>query len=392
MTTVGELILDLTHHGISLACEGADLSYRCPAGSLTQRLKASVLEHKAELLEALADPRAAAMRGWEEAVEAVSAVWNAINASGPDAPWLEEELDGALQSEVGDAIRSGDLLRAFEAISRWREAWLTLLGPASVDHQEIDLSLPLNEGSQEWIEQNAARASAKELFDRLDDPQLPERVKAIYRAEILARADSMIAESEGRRPPPNPTVHAMFDQARRQCLSTHTNGTYRLGSQPGMSPVGDNSRFATAQSSQDGCGSEEAYMAFKFKGIPVDPVLPEGRYPATFVKLDLAENASGEYLKWTFEVLHNGSRQLITGVSSASSAPSAKARQWCETLLGRPLRIDEELSSDVLCRRPCLLELTVDTLKNGAPVNRVGGVLPANTNPPAPYEPQTVTF
>lgn len=34
------------------------------------------------------------------------------------------------------------------------------------------------------------------------------------RQGVLTLADALIGESEGRRPPPNPTVHRMFDEAR----------------------------------------------------------------------------------------------------------------------------------------------------------------------------------
>lgn len=59
----------------------------------------------------------------------------------------------------------------------------------------------------------AQREDGLQLFDWLDSPTFLSGEKVVLRDEILARADALLEESEGRRPPGNPTVHQMFADA-----------------------------------------------------------------------------------------------------------------------------------------------------------------------------------
>jgi hypothetical protein len=64
------------------------------------------------------------------------------------------------------------------------------------------------------LERRARRLSDDRLFDLIADAGTSLAAREVYRGEVHARADQMIAESEGRRLPPNPTVHEMFAGTR----------------------------------------------------------------------------------------------------------------------------------------------------------------------------------
>ena len=60
----------------------------------------------------------------------------------------------------------------------------------------------------------AKRLSASDLVGWLDGDDLLRRAAA--EVEIHARVDLLLDEVEGRKAPPNPTVHAMFEEASRR--------------------------------------------------------------------------------------------------------------------------------------------------------------------------------
>ena len=152
---------------------------------------------------------AEAHRHYEEAVADVARVWDAVKATGSEPPELDcEEI---LDDQVAERFRAGDGLGAIRAIERWRRAWLDHLHP---------LLRPVASATPESQAAAVARhLNATQLFDLVDDPQVPEADRDVYRYEILHRADDMIAESEGRRPHANQAVHEMFSGRTRGLLN-----------------------------------------------------------------------------------------------------------------------------------------------------------------------------
>ena len=136
-----------------------------------------------------------ARQAWEAALAEMTNRWEAhaanARATGQEPIWLE---DDDLQAAIRDAILRSAFTGTLDAIASWRRAWDDAMAGAS------ELPPPLLAA--------AARLPAADLGEWRDAPETVRR-EAAHR-EFLTRADQMIAESEGRRPPPNPTVHEMF--------------------------------------------------------------------------------------------------------------------------------------------------------------------------------------
>jgi len=140
---------------------------------------------------------------WQATVEEVALRWELTGASGV---WLPEEQDLALQGEVAAAIREGDQSRARQRIDAWRAAWLEIL-------KDANRGKSLSPCRHENLSAVARREDGVSLFDWLASSDFTGVEKEVFRAEVFARIDALIEESEGHRPPANPTVHQMFDKA-----------------------------------------------------------------------------------------------------------------------------------------------------------------------------------
>jgi hypothetical protein len=148
---------------------------------------------------------------WTRALQAMAERWeqnrSAAEAAGQEPTWLE---DDELTGEVAAAIRVGDLHGTRKAIAAWQTAWERALGPPP------ELKLPPK------LKEVARGLSATKLNRWLDAPD-PARQEAARR-ELHARADQILEELGGLRPPPNPSVHRMFDEARKRFGSRDLGG------------------------------------------------------------------------------------------------------------------------------------------------------------------------
>ncbi len=237
------ILTALARSGITLKADGTNLRYRSPAGAATAEMKSLLGEHKAMLLELLAEPQRAAREAWTAAVEEVSAAWNALaarsGAGGLEPPWLDEALDQELQAEVAESIRAADLHRAVAAIDRWRQAWLELLAaPTQVadpldDRGWVEIESDLL-GEHVVValepkaipEAQAARPGlvvyGPEEVERLHGTKDSNLIRAVHAAKKILggwvqdprMADGILAEGEALIPHPNQSVWDMFDEAR----------------------------------------------------------------------------------------------------------------------------------------------------------------------------------
>src|SRR5215212_5530767 len=78
---------------------------------------------------------------------------------------------------------------------------------------------------------------------------------------------------------------------------------------------------------------------------PLEPGLSVGR----LVEIREAKSEHGTYYRWIFEIQDEGyeGRQIHANVSD-KFGPSSKARQWVESMIGRPLRNGERFDTDNL--------------------------------------------
>jgi hypothetical protein len=88
------------------------------------------------------------------------------------------------------------------------------------------------------------------------------------------------------------------------------------------------------------------YTATEYE--PLDP----GLYVGRFVEIREAKSEHGTYYRWIFEIQDEGyeGRQIHANVSDRFG-PSSKARQWVESMIGRPLGNGEQFDTDNLIGR-----------------------------------------
>ena len=207
-------LLDLQRRGIILQLDGGELRYHAPAGAVTAEIRSLLAENKPTLIELLAHPRRAASETWAAAVEQIASQWDAAavyRARSVELPWLALEVEDRLDEAIAASIRAGDLQGALAGIERWRRGWLDLLAPSTGREASGAPRSP--------AEARARRLDGPQLFDLVNDPEVPEEDKETYRVEVHRRAKEMIEETEGKRPHPNQAVHDMFDRARTRFKS-----------------------------------------------------------------------------------------------------------------------------------------------------------------------------
>lgn len=130
-------------------------------------------------------------------------------------------------------------------------------------------------------------------------------------------------------------------------------------------------------------------MAGYFEAQNWEAQLVPGLYPGQVVAIEECQgvNMQGEdstYLKWTFEVTHQGKTLTLTSLSSNKFSPKAKAQTWAQGILGRPFANGEKVTWEVLYRKPCQLFVDVKELDDGGSTNVVDRILvaaPATTGP-----------
>ncbi len=313
------ILTALARSGITLKADGTNLRYRSPTGAATAEMKSLLAEHKAMLLELLAEPQKAAREAWTAAVEEVATAWNALaarsRAGGIEPPWLDEALDQELQAEVAESIRAADLHRAVAAVDRWRAAWLALLAKPTqladpVDDRgwvEIESDL-LGEHVVVALTDDAvpeAEAARPGLVvygpvevERLHGTKDENLIRAVHAAKKILggwvqeprMADGILAESKGGRPHRNQGVHDVVDAARA-----------RLG------PRNDTERSITAW--------------LRKHAPPVAALWPEAPIDASW--LDWRLHVGPEHLAVLDQAFETVTGQpLLTDVASGGSRPS----------------------------------------------------------------------
>ena len=80
-----------------------------------------------------------------------------------------------------------------------------------------------------------------------------------------------------------------------------------------------------------------------------EPV-PPGLYTARLEKIEEATSQHGVYYRWQFVIEDEGEhedRKVFANVSD-KFGPQAKARRWCEQMIGRAIRKGEQFDTDSL--------------------------------------------
>jgi hypothetical protein len=116
-------------------------------------------------------------------------------------------------------------------------------------------------------------------------------------------------------------------------------------------------------------------MNFRFKATAGQAPLPPGLYAAVLESIEERESANGPYLMWKFTIDHDGRQEMVSAPTSMNCGPKAKARQYAEALLGRPMTPGEELEPVALYGAPCQVLLMAVSLDTGGIVNRIERVL-----------------
>jgi hypothetical protein len=155
---------------------------------------------------AAGDVLATAHHAYESAMDAVAVGYDAMLAVGQQPPKLAPEVERPLDDAIAERFRARDAEGAIKGIAAWKKAWLDLLER----HQKPPA------GPRTAVEHAARRLDATRLMDLANDPSIPEADREEYRAEVHARAQALIDESEGHRPHPNQRVWDMFARADRQ--------------------------------------------------------------------------------------------------------------------------------------------------------------------------------
>lgn len=110
------------------------------------------------------------------------------------------------------------------------------------------------------------------------------------------------------------------------------------------------------------------YMATDYE------LLDPGLYVGRFVEVREAKSEHGTYYRWVFEIKDEDyeGRRIHANVSD-KFGPSSKARQWAESMIGRPLRNGERFDTDDLIGRDFHLTI-VNVEKDGRTYDNVASV------------------
>ncbi len=107
--------------------------------------------------------------------------------------------------------------------------------------------------------------------------------------------------------------------------------------------------------------------------------LPPGNYPATLINIGEGEGKFGEYLDWEFSVVDpDGHDKAISRRTSTKSGNGSIARTLIESLLGRSVKLDEEVDLNGLIGHE--LELDIEPNANGYDsVTNATAIVPGGT-------------
>ncbi len=92
--------------------------------------------------------------------------------------------------------------------------------------------------------------------------------------------------------------------------------------------------------------------------------LPPGTYVVTLISLGEGVGKFGDYIDWTFEVNDpDGDATQVSRRTSTKTGHGSVARVFVESLLGRPVALDEEVDLDGLIGHT--LNVAIETNANG---------------------------
>jgi hypothetical protein len=128
-----------------------------------------------------------------------------------------------------------------------------------------------------------------------------------------------------------------------------------------------------------------------------EPV-PPGLYTAKLEKIEEATSAHGTYYRWQFVIKEEGEhedRKVFANVSD-KFGPQAKARRWCEQMIGRAIRKGEQFDTDALLGQSYHIMVTnstedergrvYDNVENVHAVRAKNDPKPQKTEPDDPEE------
>jgi hypothetical protein len=134
-------------------------------------------------------------------------------------------------------------------------------------------------------------------------------------------------------------------------------------------------------------------MGDKIKREEYEP-LDAGIYPATVAEVTTAEGTFGPQwvFKFRLEDEETGEEHTLMGWASKKFSPKAKLFGWVKVLMfgGREIPADfQEIDSDMLVGKRCLVSVGIRQKEDGTPGNRVDDLLPlrvkrSNGSTPAP--------
>jgi hypothetical protein len=186
MRSVSSLFRSLHAHRVRLIIDGDAIHICAPKGSVTRDLRQELISRKTEIVHHALQARRTSETRWQCAVERIEHAWNSFHTYYPDAPSVD---DRDLEEAVGDAIRTSNLEAARVAIDSWGSLW------SSAIEEFKRLKAP----GRRRIERDAARASAREIIDVLDDPSTPPLQRDLHHTELIRRAANLF--SQPRAPP-----------------------------------------------------------------------------------------------------------------------------------------------------------------------------------------------
>lgn len=193
------IILEASRRGLTFREDPpGTLRSSSPPGTLDCEFRARIGQAKPFILEALRDPRRAAVAAYERALSEVSDLFDAAAAAsrgrGAEPPWMPEEDDTRLALEVRQGINGArdakSLAIGLEAIEAWRVAWLAVLADPAPPQA------PRRPPRVEALGRQARRLDGLEIRDRLNRPGLPREEAEVLHLEMDERARLAIEYSD----------------------------------------------------------------------------------------------------------------------------------------------------------------------------------------------------
>jgi len=103
--------------------------------------------------------------------------------------------------------------------------------------------------------------------------------------------------------------------------------------------------------------------------------VPTGVYRVELVSVEYTDTYCGEFLKWVFRSLDDGSEIVDYTNLTVSTSPTSKCVEWITALLQRELEPDEELDLETLVGCTAIAYVRLKFLHNRE-CNRIEQLLP----------------